>query len=247
MSKQNREQNRSQRAAAIQAEAARSERNRRVAITGGILVVLAAIVAAAFWATSGGGGATASSIPKNLTLTASGNTLVLGKADAPVKVTVFEDFQCPFCKQFEAQSRDFLRTDAAEGKVQVTYTPINFLTNDDYSARALSAWAAVLEKGTPKQALSFHDKLFDSQPYEQSSDKPSEATFQGWAKDLGIGSSVRSAMTGVNSSVITAVDAVAKTADVQQTPTVLVDGKAYGSDLSVDDLAANLEKTIAAG
>src|SRR5207237_9490588 len=104
--------------------------------------------------------------------TAWASSRVLGPAAAPVKLTVYEDFQCPFCRQFEAQSRDFLRSDAAEGKVQVTYQPINFLTQDDYSARALSAWAAILDKGTAKQALAFHDKLFDDQPGEQSSDKP---------------------------------------------------------------------------
>ena len=71
---------------------------------------------------------------------------------------------------------------ADKGTVQVEYRPFHLL-QDDYSTRALSAWAAVLEQGTPKQALSFHDLLYDNQPYEAAPDKPDGAKLA----DLGEG------------------------------------------------------------
>ena len=49
MSKQNRETGRTQRAAAIRAEQARKERNRRIAVVVGIVVALGAIVVVILW------------------------------------------------------------------------------------------------------------------------------------------------------------------------------------------------------
>ena len=46
---------------------------------------------------------------------------------APVKVVVYEDFLCPFCRQLETSTRDFLHQDAAKGKVQVEYRPFQLL------------------------------------------------------------------------------------------------------------------------
>jgi protein-disulfide isomerase len=245
VSKQSRELNRTERAAAIQADQARGERNRKVAITAGIIAVLVLVVAGGFWATRGSSTAVAGT-PKNLQVAVSGNTLVVGPASAPLKVTVYEDFQCPFCREFESGSRDFLHTDAAQGKVQVTYQPFNLLTADDYSARALSAWAAVLQKGTPKQALAMHDVLYENQPYENASSKPDAAKLRSFAKDAGVkDSSVLDAIGGTDDAVVTETNQAADTAKVTGTPTVFVNGQELQGS-SVDDMVSTLEKQIAA-
>ncbi len=50
--------------------------------------------------------------------------LGVGDPDAPVKVEVFEDYQCPYCMQFEEASHEELQQAAAEGDVYLVYRPM---------------------------------------------------------------------------------------------------------------------------
>ena len=244
MSTKNRELNRAERAKAIQREQAAGERNRRILITLAIVVVLSAVVAAGVVFSSGGSKKpeASSALPP---ATAQGQALVMGdNAKAATKVVVYEDFLCPYCRQFETSTRDFLQAAADKGTVQVEYRPFHLL-QDDYSTRALSAWAAVLQQGTPKQALSYHDVLYDKQPYEASPDKPDGAKLAEWAKDSGVTSSsvLDSVKKADDPEFVKAADATATEAGVDGTPTVLVNGKPLEGS-SVSDMADNLEKLV---
>ena len=94
-----------------------------------------------------------------------------GKASAPVTVTVYEDFMCPFCGQFEAATRAKLQAGIDAGKVQVQYHVLNFLDAappPSYSTRAANALAVVLDTSGPEVAKKFHDLLYENQPAEGS-------------------------------------------------------------------------------
>lgn len=91
----------------------------------------------------------------------------------PAVVTVFEDLQCPFCKQFEAQFGAALRGMQANPRVAVDYRIISFLdraSENEYSSRAANASACVAEStatgGDWSKWLAFHTLLFDRQPAE---------------------------------------------------------------------------------
>jgi protein-disulfide isomerase len=245
MSKQQREVSRRERVAEMQKEAAAKERNRRLLIGLAIVVVLSAVVAA-FVVFSGGGGPakTPAATPP---ATASGQSLVVGSnAKAKYKVVVYEDFLCPYCREFETSSRDFLRAAAQKGTVQIEYRPFHLL-QDDYSTRALSAWAAVLQSGTPKQALRLHDLLYDNQPYEQDANKPGTSKLQSWAKKAGVSSSsVLDAMGQADTTFVDAADAAASKAGVTGTPTVFVNGKEL-SGSSISSMVDNLEREVSGG
>jgi protein-disulfide isomerase len=203
-------------------------------------------VVAGFVVFSGNGGTTtAKSVSARAK--ASGQALVVGSNDnAKYKVVVYEDFLCPFCRQFETSSRDFLRADAKKGTVQVEYRPFHLL-QDAYSTRALSAWAAVLQQGTPEQALRLHDLLYDKQPYEQDPNKPGASTLASWAKKAGVTDKSVLAATGQpDDAFVTAADAAATKAGVIATPTVFVNGKQLSGN-SVSDMVDNLERTVAGG
>ncbi len=148
--------------------------------------------------------------------------------------------------QFETSSRDFLRDAAAKGKVQVQYRPFHLL-QDDYSTRALSAWAAVLQGGTPQQALKFHNLLYDNQPYENDPDKPDAAKLTSWAKQAGVtDQKVLSAIGTTDTAFVDAANAAASKANVSGTPTVYVNGTEL-SGSSISDMVDNLERTITSG
>lgn len=242
MSEQQREVSRREPVAEMQQQAATKERSRRLLIGVAIVVVLSAVVAA-FVVFSGGGGSTKppATIP---TASASGQSLVVGSnAKAKYKLVVYEDFLCPYCRQFETSSRDFLRAAAAKGTVQIEYRPFHLL-QDDYSTRALSAWAAVLQGGTPKQALRLHDLLYDNQPYEQATDKPGTAALQALAKRAGVSSSsVLDAMGTSDTTFVDAADAAATKAGVTGTPTVFVNGEELTGS-SISSMVDNLEREI---
>jgi protein-disulfide isomerase len=244
MSTKNRELNRAERAKVIQREQAAGERNRRILITLAIVVVLSAVVAAGVVFSSGGNKKpeATSALPP---ATAQGQALVMGdNAKAATKVVVYEDFLCPYCRQFETSTRDFLQAAADKGTVQVEYRPFHLL-QDDYSTRALSAWASVLQEGTPTQALSYHDLLYDKQPYEASPDKPDGAKLAEWAKESGVTSSsvLDSVKKADDPAFVNAADAAATKAGVDGTPTVFVNGKPLQGS-SVSDMADNLEKLV---
>ncbi len=239
MSTTSRESGRAERAAAVRRKQAARERNRKVGVIGAVVVLVLLIVGAGvFFSQRGGGTATAAA-------DSNGQALVVGtNPKAKLKVVVYEDFLCPYCREFESSSRSALRAAADKGTVQVEYRPFHLL-QDDYSTQALSAWSAVLQKGTAKQALALHDLLYDNQPYEQATDKPGPTQFVAWAKKAGVtDSSVLAAVRKAsNPDFVDAADAAAEKAGVTGTPTVFVNGKQL-QGTSVSDEVSNLEKMI---
>jgi protein-disulfide isomerase len=243
MSKQNREQGRAQRAAAIRAEQARKERNRRIALIVGIVVLLGAIVAAGAWFGSGGNDkpATDSKLPP---LAAGAASLQMGDSSAPVKVVIYEDFLCPFCRELENSTRTFLRENADKGKVYVEYQPINLLRDFAYSAKSLNAWAAVLKHASPEAALRLHDVLFDNQPYEQSSDQVSDSQIADWVKQAGgDNADVREAMKSQDADFFAAAQKAMTDAKVVSTPTVFVNGQLL-PPTAVADMVSKIEAAV---
>ncbi|GAA2384882.1 DsbA family protein [Nonomuraea africana] len=88
---------------------------------------------------------------------------------APV-IDIYEDFQCPACKQLEETSGATFKNLAAEGKAKVVYHPLTIFPQQmnkgitrANSARAGAAARCVTDG---KQWMAFHDKLFEKQPEE---------------------------------------------------------------------------------
>ncbi len=244
MSKKQREVNRAERAAAVRKEQMAKERNRRILITLAVLVVLSAVVAAGVIFSSGGKDEPPPS--GSVAMKADSPALVMGPDGAAHKVVVYEDFLCPYCREFENASRSFLHDYARKGTVQVEYRPFHLLP-DPYSTRALAAWGAVLENGTPEQAYRFHNALYDNQPYENAPNKPSVDDLVSMAKDAGVkDESVLTAMAETNQSLVDQADQNAKDAGVKGTPTVFVDGKELQGG-SISEMADNLERILAQG
>lgn len=243
MSKQSREQGRTQRAAAVRAAQARKERNRRLAIVAGVVVLLGAIIAGGAW---WGAGSDSPSTSLGATPVAAGDaSLLMGDADAPVKVVIYEDFLCPYCRELEGSTREFLQENAAAGKVQVEFRPFNLLTGFPYSGKVLNAWAAVLQHAGPEEALELHDILFDEQPYEQTSSEVSDETIAGWVEQAGADTdAVREAMKTRDAAFFEASTRAAMDAGIEGTPTVFIDGEQLGAS-SVPDMVAAIERAVA--
>lgn len=232
---------RTEKAAAIRADQVNKERNRTVALIVGVLVVLSAVVAAGTWY---GGSSSSTADNSSVEVAAGSGSVIVGDAAAPVKVVIYEDFLCPFCRQLEDSTRDFLRENAAKGKVQVEYRPINLLTNYGYSARALNAWAAVLKNASPQAALELHDLLFEEQPYEQSSEQTTDDDLAALVEEAGADTdAVSAAMKKQDKVFFAAASQTMRTAGITGTPTVVVDGQVL-SGMSVAALLDRIETAV---
>jgi protein-disulfide isomerase len=240
VSEQNRDQDPTE-PAAVRAEDARKERNRKVGLAAMVVVILGAVVAAGVWA-SNGSGTTAPTT--HLVVIAGDGTVVVGKSTAPVKITIYEDFLCPHCRELEESTRDYLRLNAADGKVQVTYHPINLLTSSTYSARALNAWAAVLTKGTPQQALRLHDLLYDDQPDESAADGTTNADIAKLvARSGATNSAVTAALSVTDTAFLAAAQEAMVTAKVTDPPTIYLNGRELPT-AAVSDLVSQIESAV---
>jgi protein-disulfide isomerase len=245
MSKQRRDQGRTDRAAAVRAAQARKERTRRLAVVAGIIVLLGAIVAGGAWYAAGGDDipATSGDAPP---VAAGAASLRMGDADAPVKIVIYEDFLCPFCRELENSTRDFLQENAEAGKVSVEYQPVNLLTSFEYSATAMNAWAAVLKHASPEAALRLHDILFDNQPYEQDSDDHID-DIAGWVDEVvGDDAAVQSAMGSTDTDFFDAAQQAMTAAKITGTPTVVINGQELPAT-SVVDMVKTIEAAVEQG
>ena len=234
------------RRAAEAAARARAERRRRTilgGLIGGVVVLLALVVVIVVQSHRTSTSATAASPPN-----ATDGVFVVGSASAPVTVDLYEDFQCPICKAFEAQTGSTIAQLVASGTVQAHYHGMAFLdtsANDRYSTRALDAAAAVFAAGGPTAFQTFHDLLFTNQPTEGGSGLTDDQLVQ-YATQAGVtGASVQQAITSLKYGdwVKNATDQASKDG-VTSTPTVLVAGKKL-ADISVAGLTAAVSAAAA--
>lgn len=74
-----------------------------------------------------------------------GEPLRLGSSSAPVKATLYEDFHCPHCADFEAEFGPTLTTAQEQGRVQLELYPMAFI--DQGSSAAANAMACAAGAG----------------------------------------------------------------------------------------------------
>ncbi len=196
-----------------------AERNSVLLIVLGVLGVLSAVIAGLVIFSSGG--SPAARPEPAVPVQAGEQSVTLGKDSAGTKVVVYEDFADPRSRELEIATRDFLRIEAARGRVRVDYRP--FAADDTlYSQASMAAWLAVLSSGTPRQALTFHDVLFDRQPERGSTERPQ---FSSWAKGAGIDdATVTQALGSPDTGPVQQADRVVAQSGVRRAPVVLVDG-----------------------
>ena len=89
--------------------------------------------------------------------------VLVGSDGARRRLVVFEDPQCPYCREFEAASGGLLRREVAAGAVAVEYRIRSFL--GDESVRAANALAAAAETGRFDE---LRREIFLDQPPEHS-------------------------------------------------------------------------------
>lgn len=163
-----------------------------------------------------------------------GYTLVVGKADAPVTVDVYQDYLCPYCGQFERANRADLESLVDAGAIRLRLHPMNFLdaqsAGSRYSTRAANA-AVTVAQHQPEALLAFNAALYDHQPAEGTGGLTDDQI-----ADIARGAGVEEAVferfaAGDNTSFVQGANQAAFDAGVQSTPTVRIDGQEFEGNL----------------
>ncbi len=152
-------------------EKGREKRRRTLIVASAVVGVLAlaAVVGLIAANVSKDGGEDTASGPAIAPSGASGEdalTLPVGAADAPSTLTIWEDFRCPVCAQFENALRDTVSELVNDGQVRVEYhlaTIIDGNLGGSGSLRAANAAACAQDAG---KFAPYHDVLFSNQPPE---------------------------------------------------------------------------------
>ena len=228
--------------AKAQAEERRKAAKRKEQLTRwGLLAGVLVLIVGGYFIVSNLGG---SDKPDTAPSGASGSYgMVVGDADAPKEIVVYEDFLCPFCGQLEKTVRDQLDAAVEAGEVNVEYRPLPFLERiSDYSPESANAFAVVLDASGPEVAKAFHDLLFDNQPSEDGP-FPSKDDLVDLAVEAGADESdVRPGIEDMAfEGWVDAAGEAASKAGINSTPSVFVDGeKIEGEGLTIADIAQRM-------
>ncbi len=219
--------------------AQRRAQRRRVAVAVAVGVVLVAAVVTGVLLGRGSEVKTVTAVPT----AASGSGIALGRSTAPVRVDIYEDFQCPACERFETTTGPTVEQLIASDRIHAVYHQFAFLGPESVRASNAAACAADQDK-----FQAFHDTLYAHQPAEHSGGY-TNSQLLGYGKSVGLTSSqftscvndgrytswVRQATDDVSKSGVTATPTVKLNGTVVDA-SVLASGQAFTA--AVDKLAA---------
>ena len=142
---------------------------------------------------------------------------------APVKLSIWEDFQCPVCGQFEVAMGSYVEELITSGEAEVAYHFASFLGAPSRRA-ANAAYCAADED----RLLDFHKALFITQPEEGSAFwNPDNLVRIG--QKIGINSEKFASCVQGDEKIdlVNAVAASMPKYGVEGTPTVFINGKEW--------------------
>ncbi|MFJ4962107.1 Serine/threonine-protein kinase PknE [Streptomyces sp. ADI96-02] len=257
MSDKNPERNRSARERLAQQrekEKGRERRRRTLIVSSAVVGVLAlaavvGLIAANAGRDTEGGSASGPAVAPSGAIGEDSLTLPVGASDAPSTLTIWEDFRCPVCAQFENAFRATIAELADSGQIRVEYhlaTIIDGNLGGSGSLRAANAAACAQGVG---EFAPYHDVLYRNQPPEADDAFGKNSRLielAGEVKGLdtpGFRSCVES---GEHDSWVGKSDAAFREGGFQGTPTVLLNGESVfpskgGQQISPE----NLKKWVA--
>ncbi|MFJ6567106.1 thioredoxin domain-containing protein [Streptomyces sp. NPDC091292] len=238
MSEKNREGKRTARerlAAERQREKSRDKRRRGLIVGGAVVGVLALAAVIGVIAANTGGSKGNTSGPVVAPKGATGKdslAIPVGQDTAKSTLTIWEDFRCPVCKQFEDMYRSTIHELTGSGKLKVEYhfaTLIDGNLGGSGSLHGANAAACAQEAG---KFTEYHDVLFENQPAETDdafASNPKLIELAGKVPGLDTDTFKKCVNDGTHNSWVAQSNKAFQAGKFQGTPTILLDGKnVYG-------------------
>jgi protein-disulfide isomerase len=188
------------------------------------------------------------SIPANVAIqtadTAGFGGYVMGDASAPVEMTEFADYQCPFCQTFATLQMPTIRKRLIEtGKVRWRFRDFP-LQQHRHSRLAAHAAACGDEQG---KFWPMHDRIFEGQP-EWAEERDATALFRRYAGEVGLDpAKYDTCMSAAKyAGRIQASYEEGVRLGVSSTPTLFVGGRLYQGRFDSDAIARLADSVAAA-
>jgi protein-disulfide isomerase len=171
------------------------------------------------------------------------------RAEGELNITMYVDYLCPICRQFEETNADYISSLLENGGTTVDIHPITILDRlsqgTKYSTRAANA-ASCVANSQPNHFYDYHLQLFVRQPEENTAGLTDDELI-GLLKDAGIEDNGQIASCIKEQTfrpfVVASTDRAlngpipnSNVDKVEGTPTVIVNGMKYEG--AVDDLAS---------
>jgi thioredoxin family protein len=159
--------------------------------------------------------------------------VLIGQADARTSMVVFEDPQCPYCREFEERNGDLIAAAIKAGELAVEYRMRCFLGPE--SVRADNALALAAEAGRFDE---LRHELFAAQPPEGTGGFTNE-DLVGLGAQIGLTGDafVSGVSSGRYAEWVVEREAAFQAEDPQGTPAVWLDGRPVAPDVLFDPAA----------
>lgn len=177
----------------------------------------------------------------------SAKPITVGEHAAPAKLSVYEDFRCPACGQFENTYRGTIRSLEKAGKLKAEYHLVTLIDTNmggSGSRKAANAAACAKDEG---RFTAFHDTLYRNQPAEQDDAFGSTRQLLRLAKKVRglVSPSFEECVTsGRHDAWVKRSSDSFRASDHQGTPTILLDGKNIYADQSDPLTPQKLKKMV---
>ena len=203
-------------------QAAARKRDQRIliaVIAGFVLVVVAAGIGFQAWRTNRSPSAVPSTAVSASPVTISnGQPIVLGSSQAPATITLYEDFHCPHCAEFEQQFGPVITQAQDSGAARVELYPLTFI--DEGSAAAANAMACAAEAGFGQ---SYYLGLFANHTLQWSDEQLIDlAAKVGGSPSAAFPTCVTS---NAHAGWLSSIDVAAEKNGVTATPTMFINGE----------------------
>lgn len=165
-----------------------------------------------------------------------------GTDDPKAVLAIYEDFQCPHCRDFEKAFGPTLSKIVESGAAAIDYNMVSILnaTNKGYSMRAANAAYCVADEN--KDAfVRFHSALFANQPAEGSGSGPDNASLIETARQAGVTGGVPECIN--SGKYDTMVKGLAAASKITATPTIRLNGQDI-SPATPDELIAKVRQIV---
>jgi protein-disulfide isomerase len=223
------------RLAAVQAAARRRDQRILIAVVAAfVLLVVAAGIGFQAWRTNRSPSAVPStSVSASPVTITNGQPIVLGSLEAPTTITLYEDFHCPHCADFEEQFGPVITQAQESGTARVGLYPMAFI--DEGSTAAANAMACAAEAGFGQ---AFYLGLFANHTLQWSDAQLIDLATK--VSGAAPPEAFQTCVTGkAHTDWVSAINAAAEKDGVSQTPTMLINGKSVDiANLTPDALRA---------
>ena len=181
---------------------------------------------------------------------ADGSGLVFN-ADAKPQIDIWEDFQCPACRDFEALNNDYVKKVITDKKAKVVYHPLTFIgerSTIGFNESIIAANAAACAMDDSK-FLEMHEILYQNQAATENSGKWTKEFMISLGSKIGLTSmKFQNCVTNGNYALWTqSVSSYAAVKNVNSTPTIFVNGKELNRTGGEYGDPAKFQAALAAG